>query len=352
MKKTFLLIFFISLIFSFSARADTFVNGLSDINVTRSASLAELSWTNPTHISFDKAIVFRSGVLIEDYFSYEAIEAFCDKIYEGEKENFTDSGLAENLSYYYIFFSKNQDGNYSKATVIKDPVYQKDDFQEEEEEEEEEEEKEETNNIEENNNQSSQLANANSQVVNEVSLHEAGIVFNYNKVISEPQNSNSGRLALFIMVKSPHELNDKDKRAISYFIDAGTPTTIILGAGERAGVLNSYLSVFDKLPREVLEWQDIIKIANGRWPNERNIESEKKATDIAFNTIYKRAPDMDNPNDNAAVTVIAYGLRPANRNMENEKKAIEIYRSIFNASPAEASDWDLVRAIAYSGAVR
>ncbi len=61
---------------------------------------------------------------------------------------------------------------------------------------------------------------------------------------------------------------------------------------------------------------------------------------------------MNNPNDNAAVTVIAYGLRPGNRNMESETKAIDIYRSIFNKAPVEANDWDLVRAIAYSGATR
>jgi hypothetical protein len=61
---------------------------------------------------------------------------------------------------------------------------------------------------------------------------------------------------------------------------------------------------------------------------------------------------MNDPKDNAAVTVIAYGLRPANRNMESEKKAINIYHSIFKKSPSEAQDWDLVRAIAYSGASR
>jgi hypothetical protein len=38
--------------------------------------------------------------------------------------------------------------------------------------------------------------------------------------------------------------------------------------------------------------------------------------------------------------------------MANEKKAIEIYRSIFGKNPVEAVDWDLVRAIAYSGAIR
>ena len=101
-----------------------------------------------------------------------------------------------------------------------------------------------------------------------------------------------------------------------------------------------------------MEWQDIIKISNGRWPDERNMESESEASDTFFSAIYQRKPDMNNPNDNAAVTVIAYGLRPAERNMESEKNAIKIYRSIFKKGPISAVEWDLVRAIAYSGATR
>jgi hypothetical protein len=255
MKKIFLLILFIITIFSFPAKADTGINQVSNININRNAESAKIFWIKPVNINFDKAIIFRSDILIEDYFSFEAIEAFCDKIYEGQEENFADSGLAQNLSYYYVFFTKNRNNNYSKAVVIKSPAYEKNDF-------------------EENASQTNQLANANSQIVNEVSFHEAGIIYNFNKEINEAQNSDSSRLALFIMIKSPHDLKTQDKQAISYFIDSGTPTTIVLGVGERAGVLNSYLSVFDKLPRDVLEWQDVIKIANGRWPDERNIDSE------------------------------------------------------------------------------
>lgn len=342
MKKIFLLILFIIIIFSNTAKADTSVEQITNVNIIRNTSSAELSWNNPTNLKFSKIIIFRSDILIEDYFSYEAIEAFCTKIYEGQKETFIDSELAPNLPYYYIFFSKNKNDNYSKAFVQKNSAYGKNDSEDNNENEA----------TKSKNSAQNKLAGANSQVVNEVSAHEAGIIFNYNKAINNPQNTKSRQLALFIMVKSPHNLSNQDRHAISYFIDAGTPTTIILGAGERAGVLNSYLSVFDKLPRNIPEWQDIIKIANGRWPDERNIESEEKAADIYFSAIYKRAPNMDNPKDNAAITVIAYGLRPSSRNTESETRAIEIYKSIFKKAPIKANDWDLVRAIAYSGASR
>lgn len=328
--------------FSNTAQADTSVEQITNVNIIRNTSSAELSWKNPANLKFSEIIIFRSDILIEDYFSYEAIEAFCAKIYEGQKENFIDSELAPNLPYYYIFFSKNKKGNYSKAIVQKSLAYGQNNSENDN--------KNEAVKIE--NSAQNNLTGANSQVVNEVSAHEAGIIFNYNKAINNPKNTKSRQLALFIMVKSPHDLSDQDRYAISYFIDTGTPTTIILGAGERAGVLNSYLSVFNKLPQNIPEWQDIIKIANGRWPDERNVEAEKKAADVYFSAIYKRKPKMDNPNDSAAITVIAYGLRPNSRNIESETKAIEIYKSIFKKAPLKANDWDLVRAIAYSGATR
>ena len=139
--------------------------------------------------------------------------------------------------------------------------------------------------------------------------------------------------------------------AITNFIVYGTPTTEILGAGERAGVLNSYKSAFGKLPATEEEWQDAIKIANGRWPSERSETAEANAK-IEFEKVYLREPNMENPNDNAAVTIIAYGLRPDVRNLDSEKAGILTFKHIYGYNPASATDWDIVRAIAYSGAVR
>jgi len=61
---------------------------------------------------------------------------------------------------------------------------------------------------------------------------------------------------------------------------------------------------------------------------------------------------MSQPNDNAAVTVISYGLRPGNRNMNSEKAAIKSFKAIYGHAPVSAVAWDIVRAIAYSGAKR
>ncbi|PIV51914.1 hypothetical protein COS18_01475, partial [Candidatus Falkowbacteria bacterium CG02_land_8_20_14_3_00_36_14] len=63
-------------------------------------------------------------------------------------------------------------------------------------------------------------------------------------------------------------------------------------------------------------------------------------------------PNQKNPYDNAALTVIAYGLRPVNRNLNSEAQAIKYFKAIYGYNPQFATAWDIVRAIAYSGARR
>lgn len=327
MKKIIIILLFLTLLPQLPVRAEETLAQPAGAVVKRNGDTADLSWQNPDDPAFSATVVFRSTIPIEDYFSYRAVAEICDKIYEGIDEKYFDTGLAVNLPYYYILFARDSKGSSSRAIVLATEKDVK------------------KKNI-------SSLSGSGSAVVNDVTLNEAGIVYSYNNGAGTELDDTSRRLALFIIVKSPHDLSETDKNAISYFIHAGTPTTILLGSGERTGVLNSYLSVFSKLPRSILEWQDIIKIANGRWPNQRNQESEDRAANIYFSAIYERNPDMNNPFDNAAVTVIAYGLRPAARNLESEEKAISIFKSIFNRPPVEATDWDLVRAIAYSGATR
>ncbi|MDD4902650.1 MAG: hypothetical protein PHE24_05965 [Patescibacteria group bacterium] len=135
------------------------------------------------------------------------------------------------------------------------------------------------------------------------------------------------------------------------FVAYGTPTTKPLGEGERAGVVDSYKAAFSKLPATEAEWQDVIKIANGRWPGETNAKSEAWAK-TQFKKVYLRVPNMNNTNDSAAVKIMAYGLRPANRNLNSEKAAIKSFKFIYGYTPKTASAWDIVRAIAYSGAKR
>ena len=125
----------------------------------------------------------------------------------------------------------------------------------------------------------------------------------------------------------------------------------LLGASERAGVVSSYKKAFGKVPATEAEWSDAIKIGNGRWPTERSAAAEAQAA-AEFKKVYKRTANMQQTNDNVAVTVIAYGLRPGNRNLNSERAAIKSFKAIYGHTPVSALAWDIVRAIAYSGAKR
>jgi hypothetical protein len=141
------------------------------------------------------------------------------------------------------------------------------------------------------------------------------------------------------------------RNTINSFVTYGTPSTRNLGAGERGGVVNSFKAAFGKLPTTAEDWNDVIKIANGRWPGKSSAKAEDRA-EINFRIVYLREPDRSNPHDDAAITVMAYGLRPANRNLDSEKAAIRIFKDIYGYNPEKPTAWDVVRAIAYSGATR
>jgi len=139
--------------------------------------------------------------------------------------------------------------------------------------------------------------------------------------------------------------------ALINFVTYGTPQTLKLGDGERAGVVNSFKEAFGKLPSTSVDWSDVLKIAAGRWPSQTSAVKEADA-EKTFKKIYHRASVRTNPNDDAAVVVMAYGLRPGQRNLQSEKAAIITFKKVFGKSPVTASDWDAVRATAYSGAKR
>lgn len=154
------------------------------------------------------------------------------------------------------------------------------------------------------------------------------------------------------IVKATEKLSDVLQEMLVDFIAYGVDeNTQKIGASERAGVVNSFKSSFGRWPAAEKDWQDILKIANGRWPSQSSAEAESKAAG-AFKKIYLRAPNMNNAHENAAVTVMAYGLRPAARNLDSERAAIGIFKGIYGFNPASAFDWDIVRAISYSGASR
>jgi hypothetical protein len=179
---------------------------------------------------------------------------------------------------------------------------------------------------------------------------EAGTVFSNDQFVAlSPVNIN---LYSKVMSSAPGANNEQEKIQVAYFIQTGTPSTKILGAGERAGAIGSYVSAFARLPKTESHWEDVVKISNGHWTNERSRKAENSAVSM-FGKVYKRAPNRSAVKyDDNAIMVITYGLRPAKRNIGSEAAAIKSFKNIFNRQPNQANDWDIVRAIAYSGAKR
>lgn len=138
---------------------------------------------------------------------------------------------------------------------------------------------------------------------------------------------------------------------ITNFVGCGTSTTFHLGAGERIGVVDSYKAAYGRLPSTSAHWYDVIKIANGRYPGEISLSAEAAAKS-RFRTIYLREANMSANFDANAVVIMAYGLRPLPRNLNSEAVAQAHFHGIFGYTASSATDWDAVRAIAYSGASR
>lgn len=195
------------------------------------------------------------------------------------------------------------------------------------------------------------LNNQSSAVVNSVTQAEARLVDTYNQKVTLTKTTTDLYIKIVNIGSNSTSLNTGEKYSVAYFIHYGTPSTRKLGAGERTGVISSYQSAYAKPPKAENEWQDVIKIGNGRWPTERNAAAETRARQ-SFQAIYLRTPNTSNAYDNTAIMIMAYGLRPLQRNMANEKTAIKSFIYIYHTNPTTAQHWDIVRAIAYSGASR
>jgi len=299
---------------------------------------ATLTWTNPTDSDFFKIKILRK----ENSTPTSYNDTTAEIIYEGTDTKFIDANLDSNKKYYYSIFAYDTKLNYSNILTIS------------------------TDNNEQNNNQNQTNTNnlicngytlknlfgTESDMVECISQREAKITNEYNSYVELSDRTYSIYQKIVDTKKEyVNNMSQNNKYSIAMFIHTGTEATKWLGAGERAGVINSFYSAFNRMPETELDWQDTIKIANGRWPKQTSSKAKENAK-VQFKKIYLRDADMNNQNDNAAVTVIAYGLRPANRNFDSEKSGINIFKGIFNYNPISAIDWDMVRAISYSGAIR
>jgi len=136
--------------------------------------------------------------------------------------------------------------------------------------------------------------------------------------------------------------------AIRNFVNYGTLSTVRLGHGERAGVVDSFQAMHGRLPQDVCDWQEVIRMANTKMPNTGKAERESSVL-ATFKAIYSRLPKTGSALDGIALKIMAYGIRPQVRDIDAERHAAVVFYKLFKKLPTTASEWDANRAIAYSG---
>lgn len=175
-------------------------------------------------------------------------------------------------------------------------------------------------------------------------------------------------LVINVIEKAEAKLKQVEKAKVDNFITYGTKLTLKLGAGERAGVLRSFSAACDgKLPITEAEWEAALRIANGRFPSLKDCTATKDRAFTNFELVYKRDADLKNPNDAAAINIMQFGLLPTkqvkqkdgtyktvpNRDVDKrEKPALKTFHKEFGYFPNKVTAWNVLKAIAYSGAVR
>lgn len=124
-----------------------------------------------------------------------------------------------------------------------------------------------------------------------------------------------------------------------------------MGEGERAALVNSFKDNYQRMPQSDQDWVDILSIAAGNFPLQRSLDSERTAL-VYFQQIYARNPVFATAADERAIWIISYGIRAEKRDLEKERAGIIGFREVYKRDPSSAKDWDVVRAIGYSGAVK
>jgi hypothetical protein len=196
------------------------------------------------------------------------------------------------------------------------------------------------------------LANMAGVQTDELSIMEAEVIFDGNRLVKLNRN----HTILYQKAMSPKvktinlgKLDNQSKYAISYFIKYGSPTTRKIGENSRTAALSSFINAFQKVPENIEDWQDVIKIANGRQTQLKSQIAEDRGKAF-FKQIYSREPNLQNIYDLNAVMIISYGLSSPNVNIISEKKSMITFVAIFKRTPQSTDDWNIIKAIAYSGA--
>lgn len=145
--------------------------------------------------------------------------------------------------------------------------------------------------------------------------------------------------------------SEADWQVVQYIAYGATASSQTYSSRERRDIMYDYYQMFGSFPASTSDWEDVNLMINGHRPLQRAIDREVMAIDH-FRKVYLRDPDWSNEHDTWAVVYMAYAVRYRPRDLAKERIAITTFRGIYGYTPEDATDWSVVRAIAYSGAAR
>ncbi len=149
--------------------------------------------------------------------------------------------------------------------------------------------------------------------------------------------------------KSEAQIIFEHENPAQFFVTNGSVSSYRLGSGERASVLNSFISAFGRQPDTLRDWEDVLRIVTGQWPLGISKPLEAQSY-LAFRSLYGRFADMKNNTEVNVLKMMAYGVRSIGpRNILAEGKAVFRFMSVFKRIPKSNFQWNIVRAIAYGG---
>ncbi len=153
-------------------------------------------------------------------------------------------------------------------------------------------------------------------------------------------------------IKSEAELIFSQTKPLEFYLNTGTESTLRLGAGERGASVSSFEEAFARKPASLADWNDVLNIANGRWPIGVVKTVEARAY-TNFRLVYGRNADMKNSTDVNALKMMGYGVMyNGARDLNIERRAIGRFIETFGFGPRIARHWNIIRAIAYSGVIK
>jgi hypothetical protein len=140
---------------------------------------------------------------------------------------------------------------------------------------------------------------------------------------------------------------EAERARITTFIRFGSgAASQALGEGERRALVRDAL---ETMRRADIPLADLERMAQGEVPLTRSITEERKQVARAlptFQTIFGRAPNFKNPQENLAWNTLLYRIRFP-RDIAAERRGITEFKRLFGRNPTDPFQWAVVRVLGY-----